>query len=77
LLFVAFFIIIIQSGLPERILLLCLTVKVLMFRTLSTSGWQERINQHISCPRLAILGDIWKTGGFLNFVSSLLPISVL
>ena len=40
LLLVAFVIIIIQNGLPQRILPLCLTLKVPLFRTLSTCGWQ-------------------------------------
>ena len=60
MLFAAFVIIIIQNGLPQRILPLCLTVKVPLFRTLSTCGWQEGRNEHIPSLRLAILGDIYK-----------------
>ena len=44
LLFIAFVIIIIQNGLPQRILPLPLTVKVLFSRTLSTYRWQEGRN---------------------------------
>ena len=44
LLSIAFLVIIIHNGLPRRILPLCLTVKVPLFRTLSTCGWQEGRN---------------------------------
>ena len=46
LLFAAFVIKIIQNGLLQRILPLCLAVKlkVPLFRTLSTCGWQEGRN---------------------------------
>ena len=44
LLFIAFVIIIIQNGLPQRMLSLPLTVKVLFSRTLSTYRWQEGRN---------------------------------
>ena len=38
------FLVITHSGLPQRILPLCLTVKVSLFRALSTCGWQEGRN---------------------------------
>ena len=36
-----------------------------LFRTLSTCAWQEERNEHISCLRLDILGDICKINGLL------------
>ena len=59
LLSVVFVIIIIHKGLPQRILPLTCSTKVLLFRTLSTCRWQERSKQ-IPCRRLAILEDICK-----------------
>ena len=73
LFFVAFVIIITQKGLPQIILPLCLAVKVPFFRTLSTCGWQEGRNEHISCLRLAILGDVCKINGLFTLLPCLSP----
>ena len=76
LLFVAFVIIIIQNGLPQSILPLCLTVKLKCLCSEScppVGGRKEEINTS-SCPRLAILGDCWQDWWPFYFVSSLPPL---
>ena len=40
---------------------------------LPTCGWQEGRNEHVSCLRLAILGDICKINGFCTLFPLLLP----
>ena len=65
-LWLAFVTIIIHNSLHQRILPLCLTVKVPLFRILSTFGWQKGRGEHIPCLRLAILGDIYKINGLFT-----------
>ena len=69
LLFVAF--VVIRNGLPQRILPLCLTVKVPLSTTLSPVDGRKEATDTTPCLRLAILGGICKVNGF--FVS-LLPL---
>ena len=68
LLLVDFVIISIQNGQPQRILPLCLSVKVPLFRTLSTCRWQEGRNEHIPSLRLVILGDACKINGLFTLL---------
>ena len=65
LLFIAFLVIIIQNGLPQRILPLCLTIKL---KCLCSEPWrcQEGRNEHIPCLRFVILGDICKINGLFT-----------
>ena len=67
---IAFVIIIKHNGLPQRILPLCLTVKVLLFRTLF-SGWLEGRNEQT--PSLAILGDTCKINGLFTLLPASSP----
>ena len=72
LLFVAFVIIIIQYGLPQRILYLCLTVKL---KSLCSGpcppvdGRKEEIN--FPCLRLALLRDVFKINGLFTLLPHL------
>ena len=61
----AFVVIIIQNGLPQRILPLCLTIKL---KCLCSEPWrcQEGRNEHIPCLRFVILGDICKINGLFT-----------
>ena len=65
LLFIAFLVIIIQNGQSQRILPLCLTIKL---KCLCSEPWrcQEGRNEHIPCLRFAILGHICKINGLFT-----------
>ena len=69
---IAFVIIIIINGLPQRILPLCLTVKVPLFRPVSACRWQEEINTSL-CLRLAILVNVCKIKGLFTLLLHLVP----
>ena len=68
---------IIQNGLPQSILPLCLTVSVHLFRTLSICRLQKERNEHILCLRLAILEDICKICGLFTLLPHLRPQSLI
>ena len=78
LVFVAFVTIIIHKGLPQKTLPLCQThTEVPLLRTLSACSWQEGRHEHTPCPRLAILGGLYKINGLLILLPHLSPISDL
>ena len=69
--------IIIQNGLPQSILPLCLPVSVHLFKTLSIWRWQKERNEHIPCLRLAILEDVCKIRGLFTLLPYLRPQSLI
>ena len=77
--FVVFLIAIIHNVLPQRSRVLCLTVKVLSFRSQlpTCSSLQKRRNEHIPSSRLAIPGDICETYDLCTLLPHLLSLSVL
>ena len=77
LLFTAFVIRIIQNGLPQRILPLCLTLNYSAFVQNPVHLWQEGRKEHILCLRLAVLGDVCKMNGLFTWLPHLPAISDL
>ena len=76
LLSIAFVIIIIHNGLPQRILPFCLTseLKCLCPEPCPPADCRKKEINTFLCLRLAILGDICKMNGLFYFVSSPPPL---